>query len=72
MRNYPSLIRQRYLLSKEGNIELVVECLVLSAFYQILNGEQLTDETIKLTLKILKNQYFFWNGFEDTTLGPIS
>ena len=39
---------------------------------QILNGEQLTDETIKLTLKILKNQYFFWNGFEDTTLGPIS
>ena len=38
---------------------------------QILNGEQLTDETINLALKILKNQYPSWNGFEDTTLGPI-
>ena len=38
---------------------------------QILNGEQLTDETINLALKILKKQYPSWNGFEDTTLGPI-
>ena len=39
---------------------------------QILNGEQLTDETINLALKILKNQCSSWNGgFEDTTLGPI-
>ena len=37
---------------------------------QILNSEQLTDET-NLALKILKNQYSYWNGFEDTTLGPI-
>ena len=38
---------------------------------QILNGEQLTDETINLTLRILKNQYSFQNGFEGTTLGPV-
>ena len=38
---------------------------------QFLNGEQLTDETINLVLEILKNQYSSWNGFEDTTLGPI-
>ena len=38
---------------------------------QILNGEQLTHETINLTLKILKNQYSFQNGFEGTTLGPV-
>ena len=30
MRKYPSLIPKRYLLSKEGNAELVVECLVSS------------------------------------------
>ena len=29
-------------------------------------GEQLTDETINLAVKIIKNQYSFWNGFEDT------
>ena len=38
---------------------------------QISNGEQLTDETINLTLENLKKQYTSWNGFEDTTLGPI-
>ena len=38
---------------------------------QISNGEQLTDETINLTLENLKKQYPSWNGFEDTTLGPI-
>ena len=38
---------------------------------QISNGEQLTDETINLALKNLKKQYHSWNGFEDTTLGPI-
>ena len=38
---------------------------------QILNGEQLTDETINIALKILKNQYPSWNGLEDTTVGPI-
>ena len=37
----------------------------------ILNGEQLNDETINLALKIIKNQYSSWNGFEETTLGPI-
>ena len=36
----------------------------------VLNGEQLTDET-SLALKIIKNQYCFWNGLEDTTVGPI-
>ena len=38
---------------------------------QILNGEQLTDETINLALKILKNQYPSCNGFQDTIVGPI-
>ena len=38
---------------------------------QILNGEQLTDETINIALKILKNQYSSWNSFENTTLGPV-
>ena len=70
MRKYPALIPQRYLLSKERNVELVVECLVSSPSRN-LNGEQLTDEAVNLGLKILKNKYPSWNGFEDTTLGPI-
>lgn len=38
---------------------------------QILNGEQLTNETINLEFKIIKYQYSFWNNFEDITPGPI-
>ena len=37
----------------------------------ILNGEQLTAETINLALNIIKNQYSFWNRFDDTTFGPV-
>ena len=37
----------------------------------ILNDEQLNDETINLVLKIIKNQYSSWNGFEETTFGTI-
>ena len=36
-----------------------------------LNGEQLTDETINLALKIIKIQYSSWNGVENTAFGPI-
>ena len=38
---------------------------------QILNGEQLTNETISLALKIIKNHYSSWSGIEGTTFGPI-
>ena len=31
---------------------------------EVLNGDQLTDET-SLALKIIKNQYCFWNGLEE-------
>ena len=70
MNKYPSLIRQRYLLSKEEKCRTSSQ---MSSFIteQILNGEQLTDETTNLALKIIKNQYSSWNCFEDTTLRPI-
>ena len=31
---------------------------------QIMNSEQLTDETINLALKILKNEHPSWNGLK--------
>ena len=39
MKKYPSLIQQRYLLLKEENVEIVVECLALSLsiFYMVNN-----------------------------------